>query len=232
MGVARTIEQHKFPSLIFESRKLSMKTLAKTSPMISITKKKSNIHSPHCNCTGLKKESLNNIMHRLSHLKEENNDSGSDSDSDIQYPLPKSHNSNHLHKNTGKRPPNALAVGTLHESHTKLYAVVAHTEWGSIPGQATANHTCFFGYGGKEHSTKDFSWVCSYHHQLKSNPSATERQHCLCVGNVRDAAGQLWVVVAHTKRGDIPGKGRDGECWFTIDGKEERTQEFSYLVLE
>jgi len=54
-------------------------------------------------------------------------------------------------------PPMSARVGNQHDSGY-YYAVIAHTEWGDIPGKAKEN-CCWFPYGGEERNTNNFSWV-------------------------------------------------------------------------
>jgi hypothetical protein len=38
-------------------------------------------------------------------------------------------------------------------------------------------------------------------------------------------------VVAHTKNGEIPGKAKDGNCWYPYGGREHQTTNFSWLIV-
>ena len=39
----------------------------------------------------------------------------------------------------------------------------------------------------------------------------------------------MWAAVAHTDIGNVPGKARDGKCWYPYAGFEYETTKFSYL---
>jgi len=59
----------------------------------------------------------------------------------------------------GNSPPaGALKTGHQNDGAGELYAAVAHTDHGDIPGKAKGD-TCWYPYGGKETFTKNFSWV-------------------------------------------------------------------------
>jgi len=58
----------------------------------------------------------------------------------------------------GPCPPGALAVGMQNDGAGVLYAAVAITPQGNIPGKAKDN-TCWYAYGGQECSTNNFFWV-------------------------------------------------------------------------
>jgi len=64
-----------------------------------------------------------------------------------------------LIQNTGSPPPNALAAGQQTDGAGTLWAAIAQSQYGQIPGKAIGNN-CWFPYGGQEHSTSNFSWVC------------------------------------------------------------------------
>jgi len=49
-------------------------------------------------------------------------------------------------------------------------------------------------------------------------------------GNQNDGSGQYFAAVAHTDHGDIPGKAKDNTCWYPYSGKEEETNNFSWVV--
>ena len=53
--------------------------------------------------------------------------------------------------------PDHLAIGHQNDGAGDLWCAVAHTEWGHIPGKAKGGD-CWFPYGGKEHSTRDFHY--------------------------------------------------------------------------
>ena len=41
---------------------------------------------------------------------------------------------------------------------------------------------------------------------------------------------EYYVVVAHTEEGDIPGKAKEGKCWYSFGGEEHRAEDFSYVI--
>ncbi|XP_046544296.1 uncharacterized protein LOC124254522 [Haliotis rubra] len=53
----------------------------------------------------------------------------------------------------------------------------------------------------------------------------------VCFGCQNDGGGKMWTVVAHTQHGAIGGKAnRSGHCWFSLNGREHRTNDFSWLT--
>ena len=60
-------------------------------------------------------------------------------------------------KETGEPPSTAIA-GTQKGQPKPIYAAVADTEWGLIPGKAQGN-TCWFAYGGQERTSDSFFWI-------------------------------------------------------------------------
>ena len=61
----------------------------------------------------------------------------------------------------GVAPPGTVA-GVQYDGAGQLFAAVADTQWGAIPGKAQGN-TCWFPYGGKEQTTSKFSWIVRIH---------------------------------------------------------------------
>ena len=41
---------------------------------------------------------------------------------------------------------------------------------------------------------------------------------------------EYYVVVAHTEQGDIPGKSKEGICWYPFAGEERNAEKFSYVI--
>jgi len=56
-------------------------------------------------------------------------------------------------------PVNAIPAGRQHDSGI-YYVAIAQTDKGTIPGKSLGG-TCWYGYGGREHTTNKFMWVCS-----------------------------------------------------------------------
>jgi len=66
--------------------------------------------------------------------------------------------------NAGWAPPNAMGEGFQSDQppgEQTLFCAVAITQWGTIPGKAKGN-TCWYPYGGREHTTDSFYWVVQY----------------------------------------------------------------------
>ena len=64
-----------------------------------------------------------------------------------------------LEPNTGMGPPKgSLAIGQQNDGAGILYAAVAHTPHGKIPGKAQGRN-CWYAYGGKEYMVHEFDWV-------------------------------------------------------------------------
>ena len=61
-------------------------------------------------------------------------------------------------KNTGSQPEGALSCGFQTDGAGELFAAIAITEWGEIPGKAQGD-TCWFPYGEEEHCTSEFFWI-------------------------------------------------------------------------
>jgi len=127
----------------------------------------------------------------------------------------------------GNVPQDGVKAG--HQNNDDLWCVVAHTNQGDIPGKGK-DDTCWYPYGGKEESTKNFSWVVVAHGWELVNGDAPP-QNGLPVGYQNDGAGTLWAAVAHTSYGNIPGKAKDNSCWYSYDGKEEISNDFSWVVV-
>jgi hypothetical protein len=64
-----------------------------------------------------------------------------------------------LVRNTGFQPPNAVVAGNQ-PNFGPLCIAIAHTPHGNIPAKAAGNN-CWYPFGGQEHSTNDFSWICN-----------------------------------------------------------------------
>jgi len=126
------------------------------------------------------------------------------------------------------KPPNAINCGHQNDGAGTLCAAVAHTEHGDIPGKAKGD-TCWYPYGDKETSTKNFSWVVAvgWRTEKGSSPPAG----ALKVGHQNDGTGDLYAAVAHTEHGDIPGKAKGDTCWYPYGDKETHTKNFSWIVV-
>ena len=101
-----------------------------------------------------------------------------------------------------------------------LWCAIAETEHGKIPGKAKGD-TCWFSYGGYEHSTKNFRVIRSH---KESSECHGKSQGCQ-----NDATGDLWCAVANTPHGKIPGKAKGDTCWYPYGGKEHHTHDFKFI---
>jgi len=97
---------------------------------------------------------------------------------------------------------------------------VAHTGHGRIPGKVKGG-TCWYSYGGREHVTGHFDLVRD---QGRGRQPLGRPQ-----GHQSDGQGDLWCAVARTRWGTIPGKAKNGTCWFPYGGKEHTTTDFDYI---
>ena len=59
---------------------------------------------------------------------------------------------------TSRDPPKGTVTAVQNDSTGKVYAAVAETNWGPIPGKAKGD-SCLFPYDGKEQSSKKFHWI-------------------------------------------------------------------------
>jgi len=131
-------------------------------------------------------------------------------------------------KNHGGPPPNACPLGHQNDAAGTVYVALAHTAQGNIPGKALGN-TCWYPYAGNEHTTSDFSWIINpltHYNQLNSPAGLYGMPH----GHQNDGAGDVWVAVANSQWGTIPGKAIGNTCWYCYGGKEYTTNDFSWVV--
>ena len=63
-----------------------------------------------------------------------------------------------MKKNEGHPPELAIKCAFQEDGTRYLYAAIAGTKWGNIPGKAK-DSTCWYSYGGREYSTSDFYWL-------------------------------------------------------------------------
>lgn len=126
-------------------------------------------------------------------------------------------------------PPQTIQKGNQTDGYGVLWSAVANTPHGTIPGKAK-DGTCWYPYGGKEHLTKDFSWItCGRPVEMIWNGGPVPPQAIQC-GVQTDGCGNLYAAVAETKWGRIPGKAKDGTCWYSYGGKEHHTKDFHWLA--
>jgi len=113
------------------------------------------------------------------------------------------------------------------------YCVLARTEHGLIPGKAKPHgHHCWYPYGGEEHECEDFEWISANGHGvlLKENRGEGDEapEGALLIGVQND--DPYYVAVAHVEEGDVPGKSKDGRCWYSHGGEEKNAEHFSYVI--
>lgn len=101
------------------------------------------------------------------------------------------------------------------------YCGVAHTPWGRIPGKVKGN-TCWYPYAGKEHTTDQFELIDARGVSKQPGPVAHGRQ--------LNEVGDIWCALATTGWGLIPGKAKDGVCWYPYGGKEHISTSFNYVI--
>jgi len=123
-------------------------------------------------------------------------------------------------------PASALKTGHQNDGAGDLYAGVAHTNHGDIPGKANANK-CWYPYDNKETETNNFSFVISTFDLVQSGSKPGNAINC---GHQNDGAGTLCAGVAHTDHGNIPGKAKGDTCWYAYGGQETSTKNFSWVV--
>ena len=130
----------------------------------------------------------------------------------------------------GGPPCDAAKLGHETKGSGDHWCVVAHTQWGNIPGKANGNSSCWYPYGGKEYRTNDFSWIVTNSTLVKVKNTDTMPAGALRLGYQIDGQGLLYVAVAKTEHGEVPGKAKNGTCWYPFGGKEHRTTEFSWVI--
>jgi len=123
--------------------------------------------------------------------------------------------------------PSNGVKGFQKDGQGTVYCGVAHTPHGDICGKAKDGQ-CWYPYGGVETSTTNFSWLCVPRvHLVRSN---TQPMNAIQVGFQNDGSGPHCAAVAHTPSlGDIPGKAKDGTCWYSIGGKEHVATNWSWV---
>jgi len=132
-----------------------------------------------------------------------------------------------LQRTPGNPPEWALCPGKQNDNPNPLYAVICHTPHGDIPGKAIGNKA-WYPYDGKEEGCNDFSYVVGGHGFQKH--SGSQPPNVAPLGHQKDSAGEVYLALAHTEHGDIPGKAKGNQCWYSYAGKEHTTQNFSWIV--
>ena len=127
-------------------------------------------------------------------------------------------------------PENGLKLGK--QRWEDMWVAIANTEWGTIPGKANKDGTCWYPYNNTEHRTShEFAYVTSIR-PTKLVKSYTPPPLAILSGYQNDGAGYFYAAVADTDSGTIPGKARNGVCWYPYGGGEHKTINFSYVVLD
>jgi len=134
---------------------------------------------------------------------------------------------NHRLLKSPRIPDHALKCGHQNDGAGELYGVIAHTQWGDIPGKAKPG-MAWYCYDGKEHTTSDFSWIVQSW-TLAHRKQFPEPPHTAVSVRQNDLTGEVWAAVAHTEHGDIPAKAKNQACWYSYADKEETTENFSWL---
>jgi len=132
-----------------------------------------------------------------------------------------------LHSRQSPRAPPNSPAGFQNDGAGQLFCAVAHTPNGNIPGKAKDGN-CWYPYGGSERSTTDFSWVVAPGARQVQGPRPPG---ALAVGHQNDGAGTLYSAIAITPHGNIPGKAKDGNCWYPYGGKEHSTTNFFWVTM-
>ena len=138
--------------------------------------------------------------------------------------------------NDGSGPPkNAIISGYQTDGVGDLYTALAIGDHGTVPGKAKGD-SCWYPYHGKEIKTSQFFWVTASSNNVakstfKPGPGLPPSD-AMMLGYQYDGAGRLYLGVANTQWGTIPGKAKDGTCWYPYGGKEYETSDFSWLCAD
>ena len=114
------------------------------------------------------------------------------------------------------------------------YCVLARSEDGLVPGKAQVDgEKCWYSWGGEEKECEEFYWIRSHGHTVLARPNYSLDDGevpfgALNLGQQED--GEYFVAIAHTDDGDVPGKARDGTCWYPFGGEEKNADVFSYVI--
>lgn len=115
-----------------------------------------------------------------------------------------------------------VPVGFQTDGSGKYWCAVANTQWGTIPAKAKDGN-CWYPYGHKERETKSFFLVKGF--LLPKGVIPKVAAHGIQI----DGSGKYWCAVANTQWGTIPGKAKNGNCWYSYGGKEHTTNDFRYV---
>ncbi len=138
-------------------------------------------------------------------------------------------------------PSDALLLGHQgKDAVSDLYLGRSYSKWGCIPSkvgmETNGSILSWFPYGDREYRTDKFDWVCADKELLVASlvDGTTVPSNAICSGNQNDGEGLLYSAVAVMKEGyNIPGKAKNGTCWYPYDGKEKYCSSgFYYICLE
>ncbi len=126
-------------------------------------------------------------------------------------------------------PSTAVSLGHQNDGAGKLWTAVANTQHGLVGGKAKGD-TCWYSYDGREHTTKDFSWLTAPEGRVVTvrNMGSTP-PGAVCFGLQSDNK-EYYAALAKCHQGLIPGKARGNTCWYPHGGKEHITSDFFWLV--
>jgi hypothetical protein len=127
-------------------------------------------------------------------------------------------------------PGNGLKLGK--QGVVDMWVAIAKTEWGTIPGKADKDGTCWYSYLWKEYRTsQEFAYVTSIR-PTKLVKSDSPPPLAILFGYQTDGSGYHYAAVAETDWGTVPGKAKDDTCWYPYGGEEHKTKNFSWVVLD
>eukprot|EP01126_Amoeba_proteus_P050652 TRINITY_DN5_c0_g1_i7.p1 TRINITY_DN5_c0_g1~~TRINITY_DN5_c0_g1_i7.p1 ORF type:complete len:252 (+),score=25.48 TRINITY_DN5_c0_g1_i7:70-756(+) len=133
------------------------------------------------------------------------------------------------HFNLIRGSPSPQVPSGKQNDGVQVYLAVAHTPHGDIPCKASGT-TAWYPYGGSENATNNFSFVAVPGSTLVGNSPNNPPPNAIICGHQNDGAGPLYAVITHSQHGNIPGKGKPGNAWYTYDGKEHVANNFSWVV--
>jgi hypothetical protein len=127
-------------------------------------------------------------------------------------------------------PENGLKLGK--QGKEDMWLAVAKTKWGTIPGKANKDGTCWYPFYSTEYRvSSEFAYVTSIR-PTKLVKSDSPPPIAIISGYQTDRAAYIYAAVADTDWGTIPGKAQGDTCWYPYNGKEHKTKNFSWVVLD
>jgi len=112
-----------------------------------------------------------------------------------------------------------------------VYAGVAQTQWGAIPGKVHEG-VAYFSFAGKEHTTNNYQYIHVNNAAIVKNTTGHPPHNAVKAGHQTDGAGDVWAVIVHSPHGDIPGKAIGNDAWYPYAGAEHTANgaNFSWIV--